>query len=342
MELQIQKELSLNTELHTSVRLIEVGLGEFQNLGGANDFLHLPMQLLASGFERLLKVHICCGHLEIHGSFPSFKYLKKPGHDLLKLKNLILENYFQTNSPALSADKEFLEQNSDFETLLDLLSEFGKYARYHNLDIVTENAKPSRDVEGEWHQFETNLVIEKKGLLERLIKFETSKQASQEISSKIVILFEQFIRAISRQFTLGQLGKLAIQNSPILFPFIMMDDSKLGTRDYRMVTTYESTREKKVHIRTKKDERERKSNPNYRHLKITKSEYKDNWPFYADEVIVECRDKHWTVITIDNQDFALNGAAKGKFKLEDPHEAGTAIYGSDYSEFNRIALKLFE
>lgn len=342
MELQLQKEMSLNMELRTAVRLIEVGLGEFQNLGGANDFLHLPLQLLASGFERLMKVHICCGHLENHGSFPNFKYLKKPGHDLLKLKNLILEEYFQTNSPALYNDKVFLENNSDFEKLLDLLSEFGKYARYHNLDIVTESVKPSRDVEGEWRQFETSLVIQSKGILKRLLQFETNKQALQETSSKIVILLEQFIRAISRQFTLGKLGKLALQNSPMLFQFIIMDDNKLGTRDYRMITTYETSRERRVHTRTRLDERERKSNPNYRHLKIKKSEYKGNWPFYVDEVIVECRYKHWTIITIDNQDFALNGAAEGKYKLENPHDAGVAIYGSDYSEFRRIALQLFE
>jgi len=55
----ILKEFSIDDELRTSIKLIELGFGEFQNLDMTNDFYHLPFQLLSSGFERLMKCHIC-------------------------------------------------------------------------------------------------------------------------------------------------------------------------------------------------------------------------------------------------------------------------------------------
>lgn len=63
MKEKILKDIYLVDELQTAVRLIELGLGEFQNLTLENDFYHFPFQLLSSGFERLMKCHICFGIL---------------------------------------------------------------------------------------------------------------------------------------------------------------------------------------------------------------------------------------------------------------------------------------
>ncbi len=66
-----------------------------------------------------------------------------------------------------------------------------------------------------------------------------------------------------------------------------------------------------------------------------------DWPFYADEIIIECRQKHWCIVTIDGYDYALNGAAKGRYKLENPHDAGMAILGKSIEYFITMALKLW-
>jgi hypothetical protein len=47
-------------------------------------------------------------------------------------------------------------------------------------------------------------------------------------------------------------------------------------------------------------------------------------------------------VTIDNYDYALNGAAKGRYKIEDVHEAGMAILGKSVGPFIDMALKLGE
>lgn len=75
---------------------------------------------------------------------------------------------------------------------------------------------------------------------------------------------------------------------------------------------------------------------------LKKEEFNGDWPFYHDQVIIECRAKHWCVVTIDNKDYALNGNAKGRYKLEFPHEAGMAILGKSLNPFIEMALKLGE
>ena len=96
----ILKEFSMDDELRTSINLIELGFGEFQNLNMTNDFYYLPFQLLSSGFERLMKCHICLGYHEANNVYPDNKFLKQcgggSGHDLLELKAKILNSYFST------------------------------------------------------------------------------------------------------------------------------------------------------------------------------------------------------------------------------------------------------
>lgn len=59
------QNVALNQELLNAVRLIRSGFGQLQNLDGGNDFYHLPLLKLASGFERFMKVILCLRALEI-------------------------------------------------------------------------------------------------------------------------------------------------------------------------------------------------------------------------------------------------------------------------------------
>jgi len=343
----VLKELYLDDELRTAVELIELGFGEFQNLDLANDFYYLPFQLLSSGFERLMKCHICLGYYEANNIYPDSKYLKncggKNGHDLIELKNTILTSLFSVHDiPVLQEDIEFLKNDKDLEQLIYLLSEFGKYARYHNLDIITSATEPSIDVKKLWEDYETNVVTSNPQLLNKLGDFEAAEEVLEYTKREIIIKLEKFTRAVCRQFTIGKLGKKALQFSPILYPFLMLDDNKLGNRDYRKETTKYREKELKVHTRTLLDELQRRTNPQYRHVLVKKEEFDGDWPFYHEEVIIECREKHWCVVTIDNKDYALNGSAKGRYKLEFPQEAGMAILGKSLSPFIDMALKLGE
>ena len=343
MKDEVIRKLSLIDELDTSIRLIKLGFGEYQNLDMVNDFYYLPFQLISSGFERLMKCYICLGHIEKEGTFPKPKLFKDIlKHDLIKLKNYITENYFQENSKALSADLAYLKTDKDLNKLMELLSEFGKFARYYNLNVVTGEINPGIDVKAAWEEYETEYILKDKSLLEKLSNIETSNEVLDKVTREIIIKLERFTRSLSRQFTLGNLGALAKQYSSSVHDFLMLNDSELGTTDYRKDTTRYLQRDIKPHKRTIKDEYNRKRNKDYKSKIITKDSFDGDWPFYADKVIIECRQKYWCVVTIDNYDYALNGAAKGRYNLEDVHEAGMAILGKSVGPFIDMALKLGE
>ncbi|WP_272149653.1 hypothetical protein [Tenacibaculum aiptasiae] len=288
-----------------------------------------------------MKCYICFGHYENEGKFPDPKLFRnKLGHDLIKLKRHITDKYFQENSPALSEDLAFLKTDKDLEKLIGLLSEFGKFARYFNLNVVIGEVDPGVDVKASWEQYENSYVINNKELLSKLADFETRNEVLDTIKRKIIEKLERFTRALARQFTLGKLGALAQQYSSSIYDFLMLNDSELGIIDYRKNTTRYVQRDHKPHKRTIKDDYNRRRNKDYKSQLIEKESYNGEWPFYAETVIIECRQKHWCVITIDNYDYALNRAAKGRYKIEDVHEAGMAILGKSVGPFIDMALKL--
>ena len=338
----ITKNVALHEELSSSIKLIELGFGEYQNLDAGNDFYYLPFQLISSGFERLMKCHICLGHIEKNNKYPEPNlFTRKLGHDLLKLKQHIIENYFETkNIPALKDDFEYLATNEELEKLLHLLSEFGKFARYYNLDVVTGVTKPSIDVKSLWQDYETELTLKNNNLVAKLGNIEATHEIIDTITREIIIKLERFTRALSRQFTIGRLGEQAQQFSPAIYFFLMLKDTELGDTNYRIKTTRYKEQKKRPHKRTIWDKLKRKNDSNYVSKKIRKSEFDGDWPFYHEEIIIECREKYWFIVTINEIDYALNGSAQSRYKLESVHDAGMAILGKSIGGFIRMALEL--
>ena len=339
-EIENIKYFALLEEFETSDKLMKLGFGELQNISLNNDFYFLPFQLLSQGFERFMKAYICLGHYHIHGELPDFKYLKKLGHDLEKLLNEIVENYYiDFNRPQFDLDNAFIKNDSDLKKLLFILSEFGKLSRYHNFDLITDNAKIGVDAKKLWEEFE-NTILDKNDY-EKLMNFDLSHEVYQKITNHIIIVFEKFVSALSRQFIFKCLGQKGLQlSATTAFNFGMLYDKDFGKKDYRSQTTKYKQTPKKVHKRTMFDEIQRNINPDYKARKLNKEEYIGDWPFYAEEVIIECRQNHWCIVTIDGLDYALNGSASGRYKLEFPHDAGMAILGKSISEFIKMAFEL--
>lgn len=335
------REIALYEELETSIKLIQLGFGEFQNLDLANDFYYLPFQLLSSGFERLMKCHICLGYHEQNRAFPNQGYVKNLGHDLIKLKDHILNDFYSTeNIPLLENDLKYISNNSNLDDLIYLLSEFGKFARYYNLDIATGAINPSIDVKSLWQDYEVDIIVSNDESSGKLLNFEQRNEALDYARREIVIRLERFAASISRQFTMGKLGELALRFSSVVRTFVMMDEEALGTTDYRKQTTSFDNKDRKSHKRNLLDELERATNKNYIHRTVERDKYEGDWPFYHERVIIECRENFWCIVTVEGYDYALNGSAKGRYKLEDPFEAGMAILGKSIGPFIDMALQL--
>jgi hypothetical protein len=158
----------------------------------------------------------------------------------------------------------------------------------------------------------------------------------QKINMEIVTIIERFVRAISRQFTLGQHGEELQQCSVILTNFRNLSDCELGHKDYRIAS--------KV-LKEQKDQWYKRKETNilngkYPAKKIHRESFGEEWPFRSDEVIVECRDGLFCIVNINGYDFSLNGAARSRFGYPCPHDMGLAILGKSIGPFIDIAFKL--
>ncbi|MCT3727884.1 hypothetical protein CMT90_11840 [Elizabethkingia anophelis] len=345
MTIEVPKHFALIEEFETANKLILMGFGELQNLNISNNFYFLPFQLLSQGFERLMKAYICVSHLEQTEKLPDFKYLKNIGHDLDKLLTEILSKYYFefTNKLQYDIDYGFLSSDKEFSHLLYIISEFGKHGRYYNFDLITNNTKPSVNTVKLWKEFE-NELIKRLGIpYEKVLSFDITinNEVYYEISRYVIIKFERFISAISRQIIFNNAGPLAKQISTSnFFDFGLLYENDFGNRDYRMTTSKYKEVSRKAHKRTLFDNLKSRLNKKYRQKKIKRDDFKGDWPFYSDEVIVESRYNNWYVVIISNRDYSLNGAAKGRYKLETPHEAGMAIIGKSLIDFINIAKEL--
>ncbi|GHU96069.1 hypothetical protein FACS1894156_6660 [Bacteroidia bacterium] len=342
-QIELQKDFALIEEFETASKLVNLGFGELQNINLENDFYFLPFQLLSQGFERFLKAYICVGYFEKHNTLPSSQYLKNLGHDLNKLLTEIKEKYYNKDltRKQFELDWTFLNEDTDFKKLFNILSEFGKYARYYNFDLITGKTDTGINPKEAWQKFENKIMPLNEEKVKKIMNPDTYREVYYETSNRIIIIFEKFISALSRQMIFKTLGDNGYRfNSNSFFDYGMIYDGEFGKMDYRKNTTKYKEQARHVHKRTIIDELKRKFHPDYKSKKIFKSEYKGEWAFYADKVIIECRQKHWCIVTINGYDYALNGSAYGRYKLERPHEAGMAILGKSISDFVTMALNL--
>ena len=237
------QKVAMGEELRTAISLLVCGLRELKRLDGANDFYHLPLLLLASGFERLMKTIICCHYHANNGKFPD-RYIftkDKKGHDLVHLLKMITcecysETYL-TRVPAARADIEFLRSDSKLRKVVEILSEFGQGARYYNLNVVLGEPDQGPSPEDEWQKLKI-VILQEHPNWERMIADPTQSSAMyQHINTGLTVPCERFARALSRLFTIGGLGELARCISPYTRHFSGLMDEHLGKTNYETIMT---------------------------------------------------------------------------------------------------------
>lgn len=331
-----QKDLCLSDEIKTAYTLVMCGFGELQELQRGDNFYYLPQQLLASGLERLLKCYICLVKHARDGEYPDQRFLKEIGHDLKKLRDVFVSKYSNTcNIPLIKTDLEFVETNSTLDNILFILSEFGKKARYYNLDIVAGSQKPPINPYDKWKELERDM--------EDLPSSDSPNSFEDlywdyypRVNSKIIARLERFMRAIVMQTTLGNHGGKLKQMFVCVDGFVSLKDNEFGTIEYR----------RSVQILSKGKHKLARSKSSLFHWRnwpsvvISKQDFDGDWPFRSDQVTVECRRKLCCIVVIEEYEFALNGAAKAQYNLPTPHEAGIAILGKSIGPFIDKAFSL--
>jgi hypothetical protein len=237
MSPSIYQKLAIDQELLNAVRLIQAGLGQLQKLDGANDFYHLPLLTLSSGFERLMKVMLCFRILEKTGEFPSTKDIpsNREGHNLeLLLKRIREECFLATyvdHIPVAKEDLAYLE-SEELLSFLSVLSNFGQAARYYHFDVVLGRQPKTDAPDREWESIETAIIIKRPDLIKEIERFPASDKIHQEIAVEMVSRLERFARALARLFTIGGIGQEAKRYLGYISKFLHLSDESLGKNEY--------------------------------------------------------------------------------------------------------------
>lgn len=233
----LHQRIALGDEVHTSIRLIQAGLGQLQRISGANDFYHLPMLTLASGFERLMKTIICLHYFRETGKFPRRSVFPSGvrGHDLVwllsKITNECFGREYIEGRKAASDDIGYLRNDAQLHELIKVLSDFGQSARYHNLNIVLDVRVTTSSPEHQWDKLEGLMLKEDEDWAHQWIATDLN-ELYEKIGTRLISRLERFARALCRLFTIGGLGPEAAQYTGIIAPFLFLSDDKLGTRSY--------------------------------------------------------------------------------------------------------------
>ena len=337
MNSDLTKFICLLEELKTSRKLIQAGFGGLQEIDMGNDFYHLPHQLMASGFERFMKCYITLVYQGRTGSYPDVQYLKQLGHDLEVLLETIRTDFYGGKSrPLVQEEFDFITNDLILKECIRILSLFGRKGRYYNFDIVAGSQDNPINPEEEWECLEARIEDGTPFLNdpERLYR-----DYYPRVHSQLIAKLERFIRAIARQFTIGdhadQSGKLSAASVEYM-EFQMLSDEKLGTIDYRRSVQILKQDEKNW---IKRSEQEI-VNGKWPTRPVTKGEFGPEWPFRTDRVIVECQENLFCIVNIDGYAFALNGSAQSRFKMPFPHDAGLAVLGKSVGPFIEMAFDL--
>ena len=324
----------LHDELQTSRELLKSGFGHLQEIDMGNTLYHLPHQLLASGFERLMKCYIAVVRKGRDRAYPDMAAMKSLGHDLESLLETIrTKHYGGMRRPLVQRDLAFIETDPVLKECVRILSLFGKMGRYYNLDVVAGAGHAPMDPRAEWEALERRVEDPNPYLGDPLRMY---RDYYPRVNRGLIARMERLVRAIAMQFTLGghaDPGGEIRQLSVVYDDFRNIRDDQFGTVDYRRSVEL---------LRADADQWFKRSDQEieasgWPSVAVSKAEFGGEWPFREDRVTVECRDRVFYIVNIGGYDFALNGAAQSHFGLPFAHAAGMAVLGKSVGPFIEMA-----
>lgn len=301
-------------EVDASFDFISTGLKNLKEQKTSVSNNHVTLQLLSSGFERLVKILLLIKDKHINGTYPEFDIAKKRfskyngGHGI---KSMLDELMVYSTSvklmqdiPMVKEDLIYLQSGIDFNKFIEIVTEFSISQRYFYIDIIA-----SEKISAKYNPFDSF----KQFILNFNRNIDTSKLSYEEEENVAIkeatICIEKGARALSRFFTHG-FDSLGRQFYNKFSNLILLKDKDLGTLNYT----------------------EKKINPsdNYKPIDKLSFEYlpfmgaatktlfsKDypDWPFLVDQLKVYYVKPFFYGVMIDGKLFSLTGATATKYKM---------------------------
>lgn len=318
---EIEKVAAIMNEVEASFKFIATGLKLMKQQGYIVANNHVPLQSLASGFERLVKILLLIKDKYLTGDFAQHSKAKErfarydKGHGIEKMLDELLE-YSETiplmnSTPMVRSDMDYLKNDRHFRLFLHIISEFSKYERYYYIDVIaSKNYPKSQNV------FQTFMNFLYSNTIEQDTSNLTHKQGEEAALQASIICIEKGARAISRFFTHG-FGNVGTMYYKDFSRLILLDDKDLGVLDYT---------EKKVDI---SNCYQAKTVFSFLYLKISllakskilhQNDY-SNWPFKIKKAVVYNYKGQFYFVEVGNEIFSLTGKTSAFFKLPLYHES---------------------
>jgi len=230
------RKISLVLELERAIQYLRLGLSEICNISSSNDFYDPIFIYLSGGLERLFKTMLCLNFVEINGRLPKQNEIwnNRTGHDLKILKTKIESICIPVSQPFGVSDYELITDNKFNDGICEILAEFGKKARYFNLDAFLGVAQKF-DSKRSWELSENEIGKElfgKEEFLRRVGSLEELENTYIEINNEMVIRIEKFLRALTRQFIFGDFSSESRTFIFTIEPFFSLENSDLGIKKY--------------------------------------------------------------------------------------------------------------
>lgn len=315
LHIELNKSIAIIEEIDASFKFIVLGLKTIKEQNSIVSNNHVPLQLFASGFERILKILLLIKDKHETGKFPELSKAKKKfqaynnGHGIEKMLLELIEYSERVDlfkkTPMLIEDFDFLKSNNQFKEFIKIITEFSIQQRYYYIDtLVLEkentNFNPFEEFKKLISSFEEGVDINKH-----------SYQEEEEIKlQNLIKCIEKGTRAISRFFTHGfdDLGK---QYYYEFSNFLLLKNENLGELKYSEKKSSPSDFYKPLSIFSL-DFLSIKANSKSRKIKST--DYKE-WAFTKEVVTVYSHKDYMFFVEIDNKIFALTGKTSTRFKI---------------------------
>lgn len=313
--LEIEKVAAIGEEIEASFSFIKEGIRILNNQKSAILSNHVPLQLLASGFERLAKILLVLKEKHISGNYPMIEGKKNyffqfdNGHGINKMiDELILYSKkveLMNKIPMIIDDLKFLKTDNHFRTFLDIITDFSIKQRYYYIDMIVKKERPENN---SFEKFKT-LIYSYSDDID--VSSMTYDDEERYIFTSVIITIEKGVRAISRFFTHG-LEDEGRRYYGDFVSFILLKDEELGKLKYLLPK-----------IDPQKDYLPMSINGlQFLQIKIcskTKTVYSadyPNWPFLVEKVdVFNYKNGMFCFVRIKDEVYALNGSAVGHFKI---------------------------
>lgn len=229
------KRLYLLQELDLSVATIKSGLAILQRSRPYKTQHFLFLLILSTGFERLMKCLLCLHSLDARGKFLTERELRSLGHDVVKLRDEVASECFNTESfkrPAVKEDHEFILHDKLLNAVLEALSAFGLQDRYVYMNGINNPDTTGEWLDRRWEQIEGMTMSQDEGL--RLVMENQLDEYKARATRAIMVCLERFLRALARTVTMSGLSRDVQSLGTGVWDFLMKRDEDLGQTEYEI------------------------------------------------------------------------------------------------------------